>query len=246
MACEVLDVFPPVPGWTRDSVHPRPEAGPMEGGLYAGDDPEGSELTRPIERLDQSALDEVVEVLGDAFADYPVMRFVLRESGPVYPQHLDALLRFFALARFLREEPVFGVRSGQDLAGVALLSHPDGPRSPPELAELKEHVWWELGSDARDRYEEYGIAAEPLTVRVPHVHLNMIGVRASARGSGLGRRLLDRVHRFAEEARGPEGVTLNTEDPANIALYERFGYEVLGSGDVSGEFRTWGLFRPNR
>jgi hypothetical protein len=40
-------------------------------------------------------------------------------------------------------------------------------------------------------------------------------------------------------------VTLNTEDPNNLKLYEHFGYEILGHVQVSEALETWGLFRPD-
>ena len=41
------------------------------------------------------------------------------------------------------------------------------------------------------------------------------------------------------------GVTLTTDDPANVALYKHFGYGLTGEVEVPGAFRTWGFFRPN-
>jgi GNAT superfamily N-acetyltransferase len=196
-------------------------------------------------RLDPTHLQDVASVLAEAFADYPVLRWVLGEGRADSSRDLERLVAFFAHARFLRNEPVFGVPFGAGLGGVALLSHPDGPPSPPELGEVRERLWEQLGAPARERYRAYGEACRPLTVDVPHVHLNMIGVRSSAKGAGLGRRLLDRVHRYAGEHPGLEGVTLVTEDPANLPLYRHFGYELLGSAPVAEGLRTWGLYRPN-
>jgi GNAT superfamily N-acetyltransferase len=73
----------------------------------------------------------------------------------------------------------------------------------------------------------------------------MIGVRAGFKGSGLGRRLLERVHHHSPEVAGSEGVSLHTEDPGNVPLYEHFGYEVTGRGRVAPELETWTLFRPD-
>jgi hypothetical protein len=39
------------------------------------------------------------------------------------------------------------------------------------------------------------------------------------------------------------GVTLNTEDPRNVALYQHLGYEIIGHAAVAAELETWGFFR---
>jgi hypothetical protein len=41
-------------------------------------------------------------------------------------------------------------------------------------------------------------------------------------------------------------VSLTTEVPQNVRLYEHFGYEVVGHARVSPELETWGLFLTTR
>lgn len=41
------------------------------------------------------------------------------------------------------------------------------------------------------------------------------------------------------------GVSLHTENPGNVALYEHFGYEVTGRGRVAPELEAWILFGPS-
>ena len=40
-----------------------------------------------------------------------------------------------------------------------------------------------------------------------------------------------------------EGVTLTTEDPSNVPLYEHFGYQVVGHARVAPGLESWGFFR---
>jgi ribosomal protein S18 acetylase RimI-like enzyme len=82
-------------------------------------------------------------------------------------------------------------------------------------------------------------------VDVPHIHLNMIGVSRAAQGSGLGRKLIDHVHLMSRQDASSQGVTLTTEDPANVPLYEHFGYTVVGQTRVSPTLGAWGFFRPD-
>jgi hypothetical protein len=38
-------------------------------------------------------------------------------------------------------------------------------------------------------------------------------------------------------------VTLTTEDPVNVPLYQRFGYRILGHVEVGADLESWGFFR---
>lgn len=200
----------------------------------------------------------VVDVMVEAFRDYPVMRFVLSDAGDRYPERLRTLVGFFVMARAFRGEPLLGSpfgadegvdpgggsHSGPPLAAAATVSLLDGRDSPPELGEMRERVWSELGEGARERYEMCGAAWAPMEeVGHRHIHLNMIGVRDRARGRGLARRLIDRVHRVSRETPGSQGVTLTTEDPTNVRIYERLGYQVVGHVRIAPELESWGMFR---
>lgn len=202
------------------------------------------ELQPEIVTLGQENVKDAVAVLCDAFADYPVLRFVLGDAGD-RARRIRRLIEFFTMARFLRGEPVLGVQLDTELVAVALISFPGVSPSPPELDALRESVWNELGSDARARYMVFNAANEPFEMHVPHVHLNMIGVRHALHGTGLGRRLMTEVHRVATSREGCEGVTLSTESPANVRFYERLGYREVGRATVAETLVTWALFRPN-
>ena len=155
---------------------------------------------------------------------------------------MKRLVGFFLMARVLRNEPIFGVEVDGALAGVALMSNPAGPPSPPALATLREQVWGELGTGPRSRYEAFGAATGTFEVPDPHLHLNIIAVRRARHGSGLGRRLLEVVHAVAA-ADGIQGVSLTTEREQNVRLYEHFGYRVVGHARVGDGLETWGMFR---
>jgi GNAT superfamily N-acetyltransferase len=193
--------------------------------------------------LGEKHVQQVAGVLCEAFADYPVMRFVLGSEDKGYESRLETLMRFFVMARVLRDEIILGIDEGPDLGAAALISIPDGRESPAELGALRTAVWDDLGTEARARYEAIGAACEVFLVDVPHFHLNMIGVSRKFQGRGLGRILMDRIHRLSYEDSLSQGVTLNTEDPANLPLYRHLGYEVIGQSTVAPGLETWGFFR---
>jgi GNAT superfamily N-acetyltransferase len=194
--------------------------------------------------LGRPDLPAIVEVLRESFVVYPVMRYVLGRTPRADDPHLATLLRFFATARLLRGEPVLGVRAGDELAGVALVSFPDGPSSPVELARCREETWEALGGDARARYERFGEACAPFFPDSARTHLNMIGVRPTARGTGIARLLVDAVVALAATRPGTGAVTLTTEDPANLPIYRRIGFLEVGHARVDSELESWGMARP--
>jgi GNAT superfamily N-acetyltransferase len=182
-------------------------------------------------------------VLCQAFAEYPVMRYVLGERSD-YATRLRTLIGFFHGARVLREDAILGISEGDALVGVALCSLPDRV-APPKMAELRERTWSELGRDARERYDEFVRAWEPLGVNEPNIHVNMLAVPPRHQGRGLGRRLLDRVHAMSRERADSRGVTLTTESAGNVPLYEHMGYRVVGYRQVRPGLETWGFYRPD-
>jgi len=193
--------------------------------------------------LGADAVDEAGAALADAFAAYPTTAWFFERSPVGRHEALTALLHFFVTARTMRGESVLGVRLGGDLAAVALVSSHDGSASPPGLAPVREALWAHVGGEARRRYEAYGAALEPLLGTPASLHVNLLGVRPAYRGRGLARRLLDHVHVRAAATLDGRGVSLATEDPANLALYRHLGYEVSGSAVVGPGIAAWAMRR---
>ena len=195
-----------------------------------------------IDLLAPTAVAEVVDVLCDSFHDYPVMRFVLGASED-YGARLKTLVNLFVMSRLHRDEWMLGATDGSRLVGVALVSNPGRQVASADLDALREQTWRTLREDARKRYEAFGAAASRFDPGVPHLHLNMIGVLPSTQGHGVGKALLADVHEHSRSTPWSEGVSLSTEVEANVDLYTRFGYHVMGSTDVEGAFTTWAMYR---
>lgn len=198
-------------------------------------------MVADVMTLGREHVTDVASVLAEAFHDYPVMRYVLGSSDD-YAERLERLVAFFVRARVLRGETLLGVDGADGLGAAALVSRPDA-EGPPELDALRERTWAELGDDARGRYEAFGRAMARTAVTEPHIHLNMIGTRKAARGLGMGRLLLDAVHGMSAGDETSTGVSLTTEVASNLALYEHFGYEIVGTSEVGSAFTTWTMFR---
>jgi GNAT superfamily N-acetyltransferase len=185
---------------------------------------------------------EIVDVLVDAFAGYPVMRYVLGTGGG-YDDRLRRLVGFFVGRRLRQGGPGLGVREGGAVVAAAVLTRPVEPEMPAAVARMRDELWRNLGEAARQRYDAYVAAARTFDIGRPHHHLNMIGVGTSHQGRGLARPLLEAVRQMSADDPASAGVSLTTELSRNVTLYQRFGYAVTGHVRVAPELETWGMFR---
>ena len=201
-------------------------------------------MDQQIEVLGPQDVPAIMDVFCDAFADYPVMRYVLGPDGHT-PSRLRQLIGYFVLRRVRLGGPMFGVRwSDGTLAGVATMTVPVESVAPPDLLAERDRVFAALGQDCRERHDAYARAATLFASIGPHHHLNMLGVRRAWHGRGVGRLLLNAVSDLASADARSSGVSLTTETPENVKLYEHCGYAVVGEASVADSFHTWGLFRP--
>jgi GNAT superfamily N-acetyltransferase len=201
-------------------------------------------LVAPLASAD---VDEIVDAFSDAFHDYPVMRFVLLPDGDGhYDIRLRRLVELFVSGRAHRNDPMFGLRDPSGtLIGAATMTRPTSAEPPASFLALRDSIWSELGPGARARYEAFSSATQQFTIPSPHHHLNMIGVRRAFQGRGLARVLLAGAHDLARSDPDSSGVTLTTELPANVRLYEHFGYRVYGHARVGLGLETWTLYRAH-
>jgi GNAT superfamily N-acetyltransferase len=186
---------------------------------------------------------DVTEVLCEAFAEYPVMRYVLGRPTD-YAERIRILIGFFVTCRVFREDAILGLYAGDELRGVALCSLPDRT-APPELDRIREGIWALLGPEARARYDDCVRAWGHIPDVAPNVHVNMLAVPPRYQGHGLARALMDRVHAMSRERADSQGVSLTTEAEANVALYHHLGYRMVGEATIAPGVRTWGFFRPD-
>jgi ribosomal protein S18 acetylase RimI-like enzyme len=191
----------------------------------------------------RATADDVVRVVCEAFADYPVMRYVLGDRGD-YAERLRTLIGFFHGARVLRDDAILGIAENGRLIAVALCSLPDRV-APPELDLLRDRTWAALGADARARYDDCVRAWESTGVDEPNIHVNMLAVLPEHQGRGLARALLERVQAMSRERADSHGVTLSTESERNVALYQHLGYGVVGQATIAPGLETWDFFRPD-
>ncbi len=216
----------------------------MSSGWAKGWRSPGGLVLSSITRVPASDPAQVVDVLCEAFHDYPVMRFVLGDDGE-YDARLRKMISLFVTARILLDDAIFGVYDADKLVAVATTSDPARP-SHPEFAALRDAVWTGLGEAASARYQQCVTAWQSLESHAPQFHVNMLGTCAAQRRTGLGRKLLEQVHATAAMKPECQGVSLTTETASNVEFYRYLGYEVIGTAFITPELRTWSLMRWRR
>lgn len=170
------------------------------------------------------------------------MRYVVGPDGDI-DERLRRLIDFFVFRRARQGGPLLGVVDNGDLLAAAVMTLPSEPQMTADVAERGDALWVELGDDARKRYEQYAAgASKALVVGRPHHHLNMIGVRQASQGQGLARPLLEAARTLSIDDPTSSGVSLTTETPRNLTLYEHFGYQITGHARIAPDLETWGMF----
>ncbi|MGH2985106.1 MAG: GNAT family N-acetyltransferase [Solirubrobacterales bacterium] len=182
---------------------------------------------------------DAIAVVARAMSTSPMPRAVI---GPEPERCLRHLTRFFArLYRVARHQrPLVARLDGRVLASTndlvdgacrfgareRLRALPDLLLTPPAITarSLRWLAEWERRDPDR-----------------PHSHLGPLGVDPELQGRGIGSLMLAEYTRRLD-ARG-EHSYLETDKPENVALYGRFGFEILEEAEVL-EVPNWFMWRP--
>jgi GNAT superfamily N-acetyltransferase len=188
--------------------------------------------TRPDE------IDAAVEVVSRAMADSPM---AIAVAGSDLDRSYQLVHRFFGRLYELAEHqrPLVARLDGRVIASTndlvdraCRLSNAKKMRLVPDLIRARPRtavraVRWLDNWERRDP-------------RRPHAHFGPFGVDPALQGQGIGSLVLREYTRRLDEA--GEDSYLETEKPENVALYSRFGYEVISEDEVLG-VPNWFMWR---
>ncbi|MBI2374981.1 MAG: GNAT family N-acetyltransferase [Deltaproteobacteria bacterium] len=187
--------------------------------------------TGAIERSSAGSprLKEAAAVLAEAMVDDPIYAWVLpdrRERARWLPGVFGTLLEVIG------SKAIIHAIGDPSLDGVLVMTpprvHPLGVARG--LSFAVRSLWPSPGRPELRRLVRAGQAlarVDDAHPREPHFWLTIVGVRPSAQGRGLGRKLLERA---LDEAKG-ELLSLDTAEPRNVELYRRFGFELTRTVD---------------
>ena len=181
-------------------------------------------------------LARVVSVQVMAFGSDPVMRWIYPEAHS-YLLHYPSFVEAFAGGAFEHSTAYIA----GDFGGAAMWLPPDVHVD----GSLVESVL-ETGVDGPVRDETFAVLEEMDRYHIdePHWYLPMIGVDPSHQGKGMGAALLKHALSKCDEASLP--AYLESSNPANVPLYERHGFAVMGTIQVGSSPPVFPMLREAR
>jgi ribosomal protein S18 acetylase RimI-like enzyme len=190
----------------------------------------GVTVTTPAE------MERAVATIVLAFSGDPVARWSYPDPEQ-YLAHFPAVVRAFG-GRAFAQGTAHHVGT---FAGAALWLPPGVQPDEARLgAIMQSSVAAERQAEVLGVFEQMG-RYHP---RAPHWYLPLIGVDPRHQHRGHGSALLAHALRLCDQDRVP--AYLESTNPANIPLYERYGFAVLGTIQVGSSPRLTPMLRPAR
>lgn len=182
-------------------------------------------------------LDAVVEILVSAFYDDPTWSWAFPDPRLRAQQHKQLWGLFVEGAiRY----PWVWLTHGNTATSVWIPPYGTDLSEGQETA-LAPTIIKMLGTDAPRVMQAFEMFDRAHPRDVPHFYLSLLGTSSEHRGRGHGLGLLAGNLRLIDEARMPS--YLEASNPANVALYRRYGFAVTGSFVLPGEgpevFTMW-------
>ncbi len=199
-----------------------------------------------IANLERTQRRAAADVLGRAFDDSPIMRYLLPSErlrvrglhaffgaavtdalpfGEVWAATVDGALAGSAVWLPPGRYPATGMRAVRQLAALA----PIAPRAPRRLS----------------RSLRYLSVVERAHPKEPHWYLGFLGVDPPLQGQGIGTRLLEAVLPRIDESGEP--AYLETDKERNIPYYARQRFELVDTLHPAADGPpTWTMWRAPR
>lgn len=202
----------------------------------------GPDTPKP-ETLDVSRTEEAVSVLGRAFEDDPIMRYLVAGKGTVS----ERASAFFSSA--IRMAQIRGeVHVHRQLEGVAVWLRP-GQTTVGFTQIFKSGLLgatFGMGVRSLGRFAamyRYIAPLEDQHVAGPHWQLMFLGIDPPHQGKGLGGSLIAPVLERADA----EGLPcyLDSGNPRNLSFYHRYGFEVAEEVQIPEGPRVWAMVRQS-
>jgi len=192
-----------------------------------------------VRELRRGELPAAVEVIARGMRDNPI-HLAAYGTDPVRRLRYHARLVHALLAAKPGMRLLGAIREGT-LVGVAAAAPAGTCRpTPRQLLRMLPPLAL-LGPTAALRVRAWTTVWAGHDPAEPHVHLGPVAVDAHLQGSGIGTILMREHCRWLDETQ--QVGYLETDKPANVRFYGRFGYEVVGQAQVLG-VPNWFMRRP--
>jgi ribosomal protein S18 acetylase RimI-like enzyme len=175
-----------------------------------------------VTAIEPSDSERAVAVITLAFGGDPAARWTYPDAA-AYLAYFPEIIRNFGGKAFAR-----GTADQIDRYAGAALWLPPGvtPDQEAMTAVMRQSLTEERMAEVSAAFEQMG-RYHPSE---PHWYLPMIGVDPARQGEGLGSALLQHALMRCDREHAP--AYLESSNPANVPLYERHGFELLGTIQV--------------
>jgi ribosomal protein S18 acetylase RimI-like enzyme len=191
------------------------------------------ERSRELLRLTVKERDAAALVLGRAFSDYELFQYYFPDKRE--RRAVADTFGFISVSVCLRYGEVYA--SSHELEGVAAWLPPG--KAPfgvwQIIRSVPASVLFKFGRQGASRMMAYGRYVDKLHRKlVPRAHwyLQIIGVDPAHHGQGFSSRLLRPLVERIDREQMP--CFLETNNRRNVAIYRRFGFEVVSEDKVTG------------
>ena len=194
-------------------------------------------------RLTRKDRDAGAAVLGRAFTEYELLRYYFQDETE---RHAVAVtFGFVALSVSLKYGEIYA--SSAKMEGVSAWLPPG--KAPfggwQIIRSVPLSVLFRFGRQGASRMQAYGRYVDNLhrkLVPYPHWYLQIIGVDPKYQGQGFSSRLVRPVLERIDRERMP--CFLETNTGKNVAIYRRFGFEVVSEDKMPGtEVTSFAMLR---
>jgi ribosomal protein S18 acetylase RimI-like enzyme len=177
-----------------------------------------------------------VSLLSRAFKEDPL--FVYLFTAEKYQKQSEALIRFILKQNQLSGGIILTDHSEKP-SYVAIIDPPKDLRNPSVRAKVRGYVEQllllsQLPFSVLRFLTKYQKAVSQRAPENPHYYLTMLGVDPGAQGKGIGKKALEEIHEIADTSEKSYPVALDTENPENVAYYEKFGYQLIDTKTING------------
>jgi ribosomal protein S18 acetylase RimI-like enzyme len=202
-----------------------------------------NDQTNKLLRLTLKERDAGAAVLGRAFTEYELLRYYFHDE--TQRRAVADTFVFIALSVCLKYGEVYA--TSEKLEGVAAWLPPG--KAPFGSWQMMRSVplsaLFRFGRQGANRLRSYGAYVDRLhrkLVPYPHWYLQIIGVGPAYQGQGFSSRLLRPVLERIDRERMPCYLETNAEK--NVAIYRRFGFEVVSEDTLPGtEVTSFAMLR---
>lgn len=161
-----------------------------------------------------------------AFVGYPVMNRTFCDSPGPQEEWIFEMVKRSAMARQAAGKKIPLAKIGDRVVAGANL-HLPGTEIPGADQDWFTEFLQTAGPTAAQFFPRFIEKVETIKLLQPSAYLIMIGVDPEFQGMKVGRNLIDYCFDLAREIPDCKGMGLDTQDPKNVEIYRRCGFEVV-------------------